>query len=125
MKLLSLELEVAGHDHDAQEHEGIPHEGIWCASVHAVGELLQAQEVEGLVGSLVEEVQDEKQRARGSSQAMSRRQIARRSSGSTYEGFEGLSNGDVSKSERLAQVREQRLHDAFAGCVLLLPDRTG
>ena len=41
------------------------------------------------------------------------------------EGFEGLSNGDVSKGERLAQVREQRLHDAFAGCVLLLPDRTG
>ena len=41
MDLLSLELEVAGHAHDAD-----------------VGELLQAQEGEGLIGGLVQEVPD-------------------------------------------------------------------
>ena len=47
MKLLGLEREVAGHDHDAEDREGVPPEGI-----------RRAQEGKGLVGGLVQEFPD-------------------------------------------------------------------
>ena len=58
MNLLGLELEVAGHAHDAEDHEGVPPKGIRRAPVYYVGELLQAQEGKGLVEGLVQEVPD-------------------------------------------------------------------
>ena len=63
MKLLGFEMEVASRGYHAKDHEGVPQEGIWRASVDEVRELLEVQEVEGLhVGLAVEVVSDGRER---------------------------------------------------------------
>ena len=64
VKLLGLEMEVSRRGYHAEDHEGVPQEGIWRASVDEVRELLEVQEMEGLQLRLcaVEEVPDRRER---------------------------------------------------------------
>ena len=59
VKLLGLEMEVARCGYHAKDHEGVPQEGIWHASIDAVRKLLEVPKKEDLHGGLaVEEVSD-------------------------------------------------------------------
>ena len=64
MELLGLEMEVSRCGYHAEDHEGVPQEGIWRASVDEFRELLEVQEMEGLHLRLcaVEEVPDRRER---------------------------------------------------------------
>ena len=52
MQLLALEMQVTGRGNHAQDHEGVPHKSMRRASIEAISELDEVQEVEGLCGGL-------------------------------------------------------------------------